>query len=87
MSLLLIDKYVSLLPEIGKNKKQNFYLQALDKHTPAQWYTDQPVRRNTLTKVVKTCLKAVTETVTSQTIAYAVFVQHIFSKLVSIQRS
>ena len=53
----LVDKYVSLLPEVGKTKKANFYLRALDKPNPAQWYADQLVGRNSLTKVVKNMLK------------------------------
>ena len=54
----LVDKYVSLTPNVGKSKKANFYLHCLEKHNPAQWYADQPVGRNTLTKVVKNLLKS-----------------------------
>ena len=55
----LVDKYVSLCPEIGKSNKANFYLRSLEKPNPAQWYGDQPVGRNTLAKVVKKLLKSV----------------------------
>ena len=49
----LVDKYMSLLPEVGpKTKKYNFYLRSLEKPNPAQWYGEQVVGRHTLTKVV-----------------------------------
>ena len=54
----LVDKYMSLLPDVGKSKKSNFYLRSLEKPNPAQWYGDQPVGKNTLTKVVSKLLKS-----------------------------
>ena len=47
----LIDKYLSLCPKI--TRKQNFYLQSLQKPTPTQWYSVQVVGENTISKVVK----------------------------------
>ena len=54
----IVDKYVSLLPPVGKSKKCHFYLWALEKPNPAQWYGDQPVGRNTSVKVVGKLLKS-----------------------------
>ena len=54
----LVDNYISLCPDVGKSKKANFYLRSLEKKNPAQWYGDQPVGRNTLTKVVGKLLKS-----------------------------
>ena len=55
----LIDKYVSLCPEgTTKTKKLNFYLRSLEKPNPAQWYSTQPVGKNTLAKTVKKILKS-----------------------------
>ena len=48
----IVDKYMSLLPEVGKSRKANFYLRSLEKPNPAQWYGDQPVGKNSLIKVV-----------------------------------
>ena len=54
----LVDKYVSLLPEVRpRTKKFNFYLRSLEKPNPAQWYGEQVVGRHTLTKVVGKLLK------------------------------
>ena len=40
----LVDKYVSLVPEVGpKTKKLNFYLRSLEKPNLAQWYGEMPV--------------------------------------------
>ena len=55
----LVDKYVSLCPEVTmKSKKNNFYLRSLEKPNPAQWYGEQAVRKNTLSKVVSELLKS-----------------------------
>ena len=55
----LIDKYISLCPEAtNKTKKLNFYLRSLEKPNPAQWYSTQPVGKNTLSKVVGKLLKS-----------------------------
>ena len=54
----LVDKYMSLCPDGGKNKKANFYLRSLEKTNPAQWYSVQPIGKNTLNKVVKNLLKS-----------------------------
>lgn len=55
----LVDKYVSLVLEVGpKTKKLNFYLWSLEKHDLAQWYGEMPVGWHTLTKVVRTLLKS-----------------------------
>ena len=54
----LVDKYMSLCPEVGKSKKANFYLRSLENRYPVQWYGDQPVGKNTLTKVVGNLLKS-----------------------------
>ena len=50
----LIDKYISLLPPVRKNRKSNFYLRSLDRVTPAQWYGEQVVGLNSIKKVIKT---------------------------------
>ena len=47
----LIRKYLSLCPAVAK--KENFYLQSLQKPTPAQWYGVQVVGQNSISKVVK----------------------------------
>ena len=54
----LVDKYISLCPDVGVGKKANFYLRGLEKCNPAQWYGEAPVGKNTLTKVVKKLLKS-----------------------------
>ena len=55
----LIDKYISLCPEVTMNsKKANFYLRSLEKPYPAQWYSTQPVGKNTLSKVIAKMLKS-----------------------------
>ena len=48
----LIDKYMSLCPDVGAKSKPNFYLRPLDKINPAQWYSTRVVGVNTLRKVV-----------------------------------
>ena len=54
----LVDKYVSLCPQVVKTgKKAHFYLRCLEKLNPAQWYGEAPVGRNTLSKVVTKLLK------------------------------
>ena len=56
----IVDKYMSLLPEVGpKTKKFNFYLRSLEKPNPAQWYGEQVEERHTLTKVVGRVMKNV----------------------------
>ena len=54
----LVDKYVSLCPEVGPKNKPNFYLRSLEKTNPAQWYGVQPIGKNSLSKVVKNLLKS-----------------------------
>ena len=55
----LIDKYMSLCPEVTeKSKKTNFYLRSLEKTNPAQWFGTQPVGKNTLAKTVSKLLKS-----------------------------
>ena len=54
----LVDKYMSLVPQVGpQTKKHNFYLRGLEKITPAQWYGEQVMGLNTIRKVVKEMLK------------------------------
>ena len=54
-----VDKYVSLLPPVNpKTGKCNFYCRGLDRVTPAQWYGDQVIGKNTLRKVVSSLLKS-----------------------------
>ena len=47
----LIEKYLALCPQYFK--KANFYLQSLQKSTPTQWYGEQAIGQNTISKVVK----------------------------------
>ena len=47
----LTQKYLSLCPNY--KRKSNFYLQSLQKPTPIQWYGEQVVGQNTLSKVIK----------------------------------
>ena len=54
----LIDKYMSLCPDVGAKSKPNFYLRPLDKINPAQWYSTRVVGVNTLRKVVGKLLKS-----------------------------
>ena len=55
----LVDKYVSLCPEVTpKTKKHNFYLRSLEKVNPAQWYGEQVLGRNSIVKVVGKLLKS-----------------------------
>ena len=55
----LVDKYVSLCPEVTeKSKKCNFYLRSLEKPNPAQWFSTMPVGKNTLSKTVGRLLKS-----------------------------
>ena len=51
----LVQKYLSLCPKY--DKKDNFYLKALQKPIPTQWYTVQVVGQNTLAKVIKELMK------------------------------
>ena len=54
----LIDKYISLCPEVKNEKvKPNFYLRALEKPNPAQWYSNRVVGKNTLRLTVSRMLK------------------------------
>ena len=53
----LVDKYISLCPEVGPKQKPNFYLRSLDKINPAQWYSSSVVGINTLRKTVGSMLK------------------------------
>ena len=47
----LVDKYLRLCPKY--QKCTNFYLHSLAKPTPNQWYSEQVVGQNTLSKTVK----------------------------------
>ena len=47
----LVEKYLKLCPPYYK--KSNFYLQSLPKPTPSQWYGEQVVGQQTLSKTVK----------------------------------
>ena len=51
----LVEKYLALCPKQGK--KPNFYLQSKIKPTPIQWYQEQVVGQNSISKVVKTLMK------------------------------
>ena len=51
----LILKYISLCPP-NYQKKENFYLQSLQKPTPKLWYGEQVVGSHTLSKVIKTLM-------------------------------
>ena len=54
----IIDKYISLLPPVKTSTKRfNFYLHSLEKYTPAQWYGEQVVGRNTLCKTISDICK------------------------------
>ena len=46
----LTQKYLSLCPDYVK--KSNFYLRSLEKPTPKQWYTEQVMGLQTLSKVI-----------------------------------
>ena len=48
---------MSLLPQVGKNGKSNFYLRSLEKPNPTQWFSVQVVGKHTLSKVVGKLLK------------------------------
>ena len=50
----IVHKYMSLLPPVRQNKKDNFYLRSLDRLSPAQWYGEQVVGLNTIRKVLQT---------------------------------
>ena len=50
----LVDKYLSLCPPYYR--KENFYLQSKQKVNPVQWYAEQVVGSQTLSKVVKKLL-------------------------------
>ena len=52
----LTKKYLSLCPK-NYTKKRNFYLKALSRKTPKQWYGHQVVGTQTLAKVVKDLMK------------------------------
>ena len=55
----LVDKYISLCPEVTpKTRKHNFYLHALEKVNPAQWFGEQVLGRNAIVKVVGKLLKS-----------------------------
>ena len=53
----LTKKYLALCPPFFA--KNNFYLKALTKTRPSQWYANQVVGQNTLGKVVKELMNAV----------------------------
>ena len=54
----LVEKYMSLCPEVGPKNKPNFYLRPLEKRNPAQWYSTRVVGVNTLRKVTAKLLKS-----------------------------
>ena len=55
----LIDKYISLCPEIRSEKLRcNFYVRSLERPNPAQWYSNRVVGVNTLRKYVQEMLKS-----------------------------
>ena len=47
----LVEKYLRLCPKY--QKRNNFYLHSLSKPTPNQWYSEQVVGQNTLSKTIK----------------------------------
>ena len=51
----LTQKYLSLCPDYIK--KSNFYLRSLEKPTPKQWYAEQVVGSQTLSKVIGTIME------------------------------
>ena len=51
----LTQKYLSLYPKYEKNS--NFYLHSLDKPSPKQWYAEQVVGAQTLSKVIWTIME------------------------------
>ena len=51
----LLEKYLSLCP--AYYKKSNFYLKSLTKPVPTQWYGEQVVGQNTISKVVQSIMK------------------------------
>ena len=53
----LVQKYINLCPK-GYHKKQNFYLKGLSRKTPNQWYGEQVVGTQTLSKVLKLLMEA-----------------------------
>ena len=53
----IIDKYLSLLPQVREKRKANFYLRSLEKFTPAQWYGEQVVGQNTLVQLWENLVK------------------------------
>ena len=55
----LVDKYISLCPEVGPKAKCNFYLRPLEKINPAQWFSSRVMGVNAIRKVVGTMLKDV----------------------------
>ena len=54
----LVDKYISLCPEVGNKGKSNFYLRPLEKINPAQWYSSRVMGVNAIRKVVGKMLKS-----------------------------
>ena len=53
----MVQKYINLCPK-GYTKKQNFYLKGLSRKTPNQWYGEQVVGTQTLSKVIKLLMEA-----------------------------
>ena len=51
----LVEKYMNLCPKYYG--KKNFYLQSLSKTRPSQWYGNQVIGQNSLSKVVKVLMK------------------------------
>ena len=51
----LVEKYLALCP--AYYKKNNFYLQCLQKPTPKQWYCEQVIGVHTISKVVIDLMK------------------------------
>ena len=51
----MVEKYLRLCPKYYK--KSNFYLKSLSKPTPCQWYCEQVVGQQTLSKTIKNLFK------------------------------
>ena len=52
----LVEKYLSLCPMYFK--KENFYLQSLQKPTPNQWYAEQVIGVHTIAKITGDLMKS-----------------------------
>ena len=54
-TIRLVDKYLGLC--LMYFKKENFYLQSLQKPTPTQWYAEQVIGVHTISKIVGDLMK------------------------------